>query len=64
MLVEKVSYQIDWTKFKAGWSFFIPCLHPPSARQVILKETKRLKLKAVTKVVIEGGVQGIRVWRA
>jgi hypothetical protein len=63
MLVEKVSYQIDWTKFKAGWSFFIPCLHPPSARQVILKETKRLKIKVVTKVVIEGGVQGIRVWR-
>jgi hypothetical protein len=63
MLVEKVNYQIDWTKFKAGWSFFIPCLHPPSARQVILKETKRLKIKVVTKVVIEGGVQGIRVWR-
>jgi hypothetical protein len=63
MLVERVSYQIDWTKFKAGWSFFVPCLHPPSARQVILKETKRLKIKVVTKVVIEGGVQGIRVWR-
>ena len=63
MLVEKVNYQIDWTKFKAGWSFFIPCLHPPSDRQVILKETKRLKIKVVTKVVIEGGVQGIRVWR-
>jgi hypothetical protein len=63
MLVERVSYQINWKKFKAGWSFFVPCLHPPSARQVILKETKRLKIKVVTKVVIEGGVQGIRVWR-
>jgi hypothetical protein len=41
----------------------MPCLHPPSARQVILKETKRLKIKVVTKVTIEDGVQGIRVWR-
>ena len=63
MLVEKVDYQINWTKFKAGASFFIPCLHPPSALKVILKETKRFKFKVVTKVVIEGGVKGIRVWR-
>jgi len=58
-----VSYQINWKTFKAGWSFFIPCLHPPTARQELLKETKRLKFKVVIKVVLEDGVQGIRVWR-
>jgi hypothetical protein len=63
MLVEKVDYQINWTRFKAGWSFFVPCLHPPTARKIILTEIKRLKFKVVIKVVIESGVRGIRVWR-
>ena len=63
MLVERVSYQINWKKFKAGWSFFVPCLHPHSARKEILEETKRFKFKVVTKVTIEDGVRGLRVWR-
>ena len=64
MQVERVTYQINWKTFKAGTSFFIPCLKPTQARQTILKETKRFKYKVVTKVVIEDGVRGIRVWRA
>ena len=63
MLVERVSYQINWKKFKAGGSFFVPCLHPPSARKEILEETKRFKFRVVTKVTIEDGVRGLRVWR-
>jgi hypothetical protein len=63
MQIEKVDYQINWKKFKRGWSFFIPCLKPVSAKQVLLAETKRLKYKVVTKVTLEGGVQGIRIWR-
>ena len=63
MQIEKVDYQINWKNFKRGWSFFIPCLKPVSAKQVLLAETKRLKYKVVTKVTLEGGVQGIRIWR-
>ncbi len=63
MEVERVKYQINWKGFKAGTSFFIPCLSPTPARQKIVKETKRLKYKVVTKVVIDDGVRGIRVWR-
>ncbi len=63
MQLEKVNYQINWKKFKKGWSFFIPCLDPKKHRRIILAEVKRLKYKVVTKVRIEDGVRGIRVWR-
>lgn len=63
MLVEKVSYRIDWRKFKKGTSFFIPCLAPKKAKQEILCTTNRLKMKVVMKVVIEEGIRGLRVWR-
>jgi hypothetical protein len=63
MEIEKVNYQIDWTKFKRGTSFFIPCLDPVRAKQRILKTTKRLKYKVLFKVVIEEGVKGLRIWK-
>tara|TARA_R110000868_G_scaffold170286_1_gene405523 strand:- start:123 stop:317 length:195 start_codon:yes stop_codon:yes gene_type:complete len=63
MLIERISYNINWRNFKAGYSFFIPCLDPPSAKKVILRVTKRLKIKIITKLVIEEGVKGLRVWR-
>jgi hypothetical protein len=63
MLVERISYNINWRNFKVGYSFFIPCLDPPSAKKVILRVTKRLKVKIITKLVIEEGVKGLRVWR-
>lgn len=63
MKVESVNYEINWEHFKVGCSFFIPCLNPPEALKEILRVTKRLKLHVTTKVVIEGKVQGIRIWR-
>lgn len=63
MQVEKVSYQINWKKFKKGCSFFIPCLNPSAAKKEILATTDRLRYKILTKVVIEEGIKGLRVWR-
>ena len=63
MRVEKVRYQINWQAFKPGASFFIPCLDPAKAIQDITRVTKRLRFKIVTRVVIQEGVQGVRVWR-
>jgi hypothetical protein len=42
MQVEKVSYEINWKKFKRGYSFFIPCLDPKSARDEIKAVTRPL----------------------
>tara|TARA_R100001369_G_scaffold91591_1_gene133303 strand:+ start:1195 stop:1389 length:195 start_codon:yes stop_codon:yes gene_type:complete len=63
MIVERVSYEIDWRRFKRGYSVFIPCLNPPKAKKEILATTKRLKFEIVIKVVIENKVRGIRLWR-
>jgi hypothetical protein len=63
MQVEKIRYEVDWKKFKVGYSFFIPCREPYGAWKEIAPTLKRLKYKTVRKVVIEDGVQGIRIWR-
>ncbi len=63
MQIEKVEYQINWKKFKQGWSFFIPCLKPVEAKQILLAEAKRLKYEVTTKITVEDGVRGVRMWR-
>ena len=63
MKIEKVTYEINWKKFKRGYSFFIPCLNTTQTKTDITDVTARLRYKTVTKVVIEDGVRGVRVWR-
>lgn len=63
MKIESVSYQINWKKFKKGYSFFVPCIDPEAARETMSKVSKRLKFDFVSKVVIEDGVKGLRIWR-
>jgi hypothetical protein len=42
---------------------FIPCLDPSKAKKDILRVTNRLIVDVLLKIVIEDGVQGIRMWR-
>jgi hypothetical protein len=63
MKIETVSYQIDWSKFHKGYSFFVPCVDHKAARQTLQTVSKRLQMEVVTKVVIVDGVKGLRVWR-
>jgi len=63
MLVEKISYNVNWKNFKVGYSVFIPCIDPSAAKKDILRVTKRLKINIVTKLVVEEGVRGLRIWR-
>jgi hypothetical protein len=63
MKIETVSYQIDWKKFRKGYSFFVPCVDEKAARQALAQVTRRLKMDVVTKVVVVDGVKGLRVWR-
>ena len=46
-----------------GSSFFIPCLDPDVALEQVERATKRLKFRIKTQIVVEKGVQGLRVWR-
>lgn len=63
MKIETVSYQIDWSKFYKGYSFFVPCVDHRAARMSLQKTAKRLQMEIITKVVIVDGVKGLRVWR-
>jgi hypothetical protein len=62
MIIEGVSYEINWKRFKRGTSIFIPCLNVRRARAQVIVVTKRLKLKVLIKVVIESGIRGLRIW--
>ena len=63
MLVEGVEYDINWSAFLPGRSVFFPCLNPDEARKAVIPVFQRLKMRVVTKVTIEEGVRGLRVWR-
>ena len=63
MIIETVTYQIDWGKFRKGYSFFVPCIDAKAARETLATITRRLKIDIVTKVTVEEGVKGLRVWR-
>jgi hypothetical protein len=64
MKIETVTYQLDWSKFHRGFSFFVPCIDHKAARAEINRITNRLGIKVLTQVTIEEGIKGLRVWRA
>lgn len=63
MHIDKLDYNIDWRKFKVGYSFFIPCINCTEARRTVTEVTRKFKMNIVTKIVIEEGIRGLRVWR-
>ncbi len=63
MLVEKVSYDINIKAFRRGTSIFIPCLDGTAVRTQLMDYFKKFRIKTVTKITIENGIRGCRVWR-
>jgi hypothetical protein len=63
MKIETVSYQIEWRKFRKGYSFFVPCIDEKAAREELNRVAKRLKMDIVTKIILLDGIKGLRVWR-
>lgn len=63
MKVNRLEYQVEWKKFRVGWSFFVPCLQLQEGKETIAAVTKRLGYKVIIKPVIEDGIKGLRVWR-
>ena len=63
MLIHKLNFRVNWATFIIGASFFIPCLDTDEAERQVKRTVKRLRYKVVMRVVIEKGVQGLRVWR-
>lgn len=63
MLIEGVTYDVDWKGFKKGTSLFFPCLDQDRAEAQLMVVMNRLHLKVLVKHVIEEGIRGLRVWR-
>lgn len=63
MLIEGVTYEINWRGFKKGTSVFFPCLDSDRAKAQLMVVSERLRVKVLTKEVIEEGIRGLRVWR-
>ena len=56
MIIEQVQYEIYWSEFKRGSSFFVPCLDTVQAKRTILEVTKRLKYKVLLPLLRNSGV--------
>ena len=63
MQIETISYNVNWSKFRKGYSFFVPCIDQRAARKELALIAKRLSMDICTKVVIVEGIKGLRVWR-
>ena len=63
MRINGITYEIDWTQFKKGRSFFVPCLDADEAKAVVKRTTERLGFEVRVKLVVEDGFRGLRVWR-
>lgn len=63
MVVDGITYNVNWRKFAVGASFFIPCIHAQEAREDVRKLTRRLGFRVAIKLVIEDGIRGLRIWR-
>lgn len=63
MIIENVRYRVDWSKFRRGYSFFVPCIDVAEAKEELNMIAERLGMELVVRVVIENGLKGLRVWR-
>jgi len=63
MLIEGVTYELNWRRFKKGTSVFFPCLDYARAKTQLLVVTSRLRNKIMIHYTIEDGIRGLRVWR-
>lgn len=53
----------NWDAMHVGASVFIPCLNTQVAKEQVVKLFKRKKWQVKTKIAIENGKLGIRIWR-
>ena len=54
---------VDWDSMKTGMSVFILCVNTEKAVKQIKNIVQSKKWKVETRVVIEDGKLGVRIWR-
>jgi len=54
---------VNWESMRIGASVFIPCLNTHKAKEQVNKLSKAKSWQVTTKIAIENGRLGIRIWR-
>lgn len=60
---DQVKIIVDWDKMVVGASVFIPCINNVKARKQLLDIAQRKNWQIETRVRIENGMFGVRMWR-
>ena len=60
---DRIDFEIPWDRFTLGTSLFIPCMSPTETLTAFRKEAQKYGVMFTYRVVVEKGVQGLRVWR-
>lgn len=60
---DRIDFEVPWDRFTLGTSLFIPCMNPTETLAAFRKEAQRQGVVFTYRVVVEKGVQGLRVWR-
>ena len=55
--------KIHWDSLKIGGSFFIPCINVTKAESQVKAAALKKNMKVFTKITVENGMYGLRVWR-
>ena len=53
----------NWNAFVVGSSFFVPCINTKLAIKQLTAITKNNKQEVVTRIKIQNGRLGVRIWR-
>jgi hypothetical protein len=63
MWSDRIKFVIPWDRFPKGASVFIPALDLQYTAKAVLKEAKEQNAEISTRIVVENGVMGVRIWR-
>ena len=63
IVVDGVTYEVDWDTIKVGDSFFIPCVNTPALNKQMSHRARKLKWEVTFDIRPEAGKWGVRYWR-
>jgi len=60
---DTVKIIVQWDKMVVGASVFVPCIDTEKAKQQLEKVAELKSWQVATRVRIESGIFGVRMWR-
>jgi hypothetical protein len=63
MVVDGVTYEVDWDSIPVGGSIFLPCVNIPALNKQMSARAKKFNWRMAFDIRIEAGKWGVRYWR-